>query len=210
MTTKEKLSKLNVLRNVVGKPPLKAWKESAAKLDAAIEALLPRYSDGSVIPTDDDGAIASGAPIDEPVIVETAQPFTDDTGRGRIRLEGPNEVVGDIPKVKRTRVSAKAIPETDKGSFVKELRKATKQEDALIEKVADKAAKKQAASTGETVTLVDIARELDINPRVARAKMRRVDMSKLPAGSVVGKHTYTNPVGRNAVIAALKHDFRKK
>jgi hypothetical protein len=40
-TTAERLATLNALRATHGKAPIKAWKESRAKLEAAIEALSP-------------------------------------------------------------------------------------------------------------------------------------------------------------------------
>lgn len=41
-TTAELLNTLNVLRAAAGKPTLKSWKESRAKLEAAIEMLKPK------------------------------------------------------------------------------------------------------------------------------------------------------------------------
>lgn len=41
-TTAERLATLNALRATKGKAPIKAWKESKAKLEAAIEALSPK------------------------------------------------------------------------------------------------------------------------------------------------------------------------
>lgn len=129
------LEYLNSLRVAVGKKPLKAWKESKAKLDEAVNKLLPRNSDGEVI---GEGVIASGAP-------------------------------------KRVKKSIDEEANTNPHDF-------------------------------STVTLVAIAKELGINPRVARAKMRRVSV---PADFLAGKHTY-HEQHKAWVVDALKRDFRKK
>jgi len=47
MTTKEKLAKLNELRVANNMKPLRAWKQSVAKLDAALDKLTP--SDDEVV-----------------------------------------------------------------------------------------------------------------------------------------------------------------
>lgn len=79
-------------------------------------------------------------------------------------------------------------------------------------KATKKAATKQAtkapakASKPEgSITLADIARELGVSPKIARAKMRRVDASAYS----VGKHTY-NVKDKQKVIDALQTDHRKK
>jgi hypothetical protein len=134
---------LNELRKHTGKAPLKAWKESKAKLAEAIAKL-----EANISALEPDRIVAPG-------------------------IGSPDEVVTVI-KAKGTPIPKK--PETP-----------------VVELV--------------TITLVEIAKELSINPRVARAKMRRV--KSLPEGTVVGKHTYAR-THKQHVIDALKHDFRKR
>lgn len=57
-----------------------------------------------------------------------------------------------------------------------------------------------------TITLADIARELNLNPKIARAKMRRI---RVPEGAEVSKHTY-NIDHKQTIIDMLKKDFRRK
>lgn len=58
----------------------------------------------------------------------------------------------------------------------------------------------------ESITLAQIARELGINPKVARTKMRRVDV---PTDFLVAKHTYRMQY-KAWVIDVLRSDLRKR
>jgi len=57
------------------------------------------------------------------------------------------------------------------------------------------------------VTLTEIARELGMSPKVARAKMRRVFRSS--GDTTFAKHTYPE-VLKERVITILKRDLRRK
>jgi hypothetical protein len=57
-----------------------------------------------------------------------------------------------------------------------------------------------------SISLADIARELGMDPKVARAKMRRVT---LPSDILTGKHTY-KLTGKQKVVGILSADLRKK
>lgn len=57
------------------------------------------------------------------------------------------------------------------------------------------------------VTLVEIAKELGISPKVARAKMRRVFRSS--GDTTFAEHTYPE-VLKERIITILKRDLRKK
>lgn len=57
-----------------------------------------------------------------------------------------------------------------------------------------------------TVTLADIARELSLNPKVLRAKMRRLT---IPQEFIVSKHTYKLE-HKPAIIDIIKRDHRRK
>jgi AraC-like DNA-binding protein len=57
------------------------------------------------------------------------------------------------------------------------------------------------------VTLTEIARELGMSPKVARAKMRRVFRSS--GDTTFAKHTYPE-VLKEKVITILKRDLRRK
>lgn len=70
----------------------------------------------------------------------------------------------------------------------------------------NKPAKAPKKASSDTITLADIARELDINPKVARAKMRRVTV---PAGFEAERHTYYLE-RKQWVIDTLTTDMRKK
>lgn len=189
------LAHLNELRTAVGKAPLKAWKESKAKLLEAIDKLTPRDSAGNIIAADANGVIASGAPrqIDISELTPESHPIA------KANKDSWNAVIGK-PKKSIEREAELAHLDVRERKLVK----ATKKE---VRRQGEK--QYVHAVEGDEVTLVQIAKELGINPRVARAKMRRVDLSKLPAGSVIGKHTYT-VAGAAAVREALKTDFRKK
>lgn len=73
---------------------------------------------------------------------------------------------------------------------------------------AKPAVKKLEAPVGNalTVTLADIARELNLNPKIARAKMRRI---RVPEGAEKAKHVY-NIDFKQTIIDMLKKDFRRK
>lgn len=132
MTTAELLAKLNSLRANANKPPLKAWKESRAKLEAAVAALTP------AMPAE--------------VITAAEEPAAN--------------VAASVPKASKAVRPGNAF----------------------------------------TVTLANIARELNLQPKIARAKMRRI---RLPEGVEVSKHTYAVD-HKQTVIDMLKKDFRRK
>lgn len=110
------LIELNALRTAAGMKPLKAWKESKAKLDAAIAKL--------------------GA---KPSNVEVTKVPTGMTAAKKEKADAKASKPVKVPATKTTKVKV----------------------------VKDK------KSTGEGLSISTIAEELDIDPKVARAKMRR-------------------------------------
>ena len=70
----------------------------------------------------------------------------------------------------------------------------------------DKKPSKKIIGNAYTITLADIARLLNLNPKIARAKMRRI---RVPEGAEVSKHTYAIDY-KETIINLLKKDFRRK
>jgi hypothetical protein len=146
--TSELLNKLNVLRAANNKPQLKSWKESRAKLEAAIASLEASTITATLDNEPDDYARV----FDEPVAIAEPQPPND----GARKPKPVREIMDDIK--------------------------------------------------AGTITLADIARELQLNPKVLRAKMRRLT---IPPQYVVGKHTYY-AAHKDAIIEIIKRDHRRK
>lgn len=145
MTT---LAALNTLRERAGQKPLKSWKESKAKLAAAIDKL--------------NAALAPSVPVT--VLPVTAPELIREHKRNaeiekivEQRLRG-DDVRPPKPVVKKAPTSAPPAPVT----------------------------RKRHAPDG-CVTLADIARDLNISPKAARAIMRKVS---IPADYVVGKYVF--------------------
>jgi len=69
-----------------------------------------------------------------------------------------------------------------------------------------KAPKKAPKVNGENVTLANIARGIGLDPKIARAKMRRIE---IPAGFEVSRHVY-HPQHKQWVVNVLQRDMRKK
>lgn len=164
-TTTELFARLNTLRVANSLKPLKAWKESKAKLEAAIAKLAEE--------------VEGIAELNDPVKAFIAK----------------NGVTKCPP--------AKALLEAQKH------REAV---DDAAEKLlkGEAPAPKRAAAVrvhvdGGSITLVQIASELRINPKIARAKMRRIDV---PAEYLIAKHVYKRE-HKQAIVDLLKSDLRK-
>jgi hypothetical protein len=173
---------LNALRDTAGMKPLKSWKESNAKLAAAITKLETQI--GTHLPPVIDQHLDIKTPLqiaaDEPVTVEVAKSFSTDPVANKI----PKKVVAAAEQF-----AADVVAKVPAKKAVKKL-----------EKALDKAK--------DVITLVEIAKELEFNPKVARAKMRRVTV---PKGYTVdgAAHTF-HAKHRQWVIDALQRDNRKK
>ncbi|MGE0366963.1 MAG: hypothetical protein AB7Q00_14645 [Phycisphaerales bacterium] len=164
------LAILNDLRAQHGKPPLKAWKESKAKLTAAIDKLRGEAPFEVDIPDVNGEDHLPPLPMADtrtlpPDVVAAADAFAQD-------------VVNKVPAKKAVKKLADAFKKRGKA----------------------------APAGSDTIPLVAIAAEMGLNPKVARAKMRRI---KLSAGVEVSKHVYH--IGKKQqVIDALRKDHRKK
>lgn len=165
---KTALTELNALRVAVGKKPLAAWKESKAKLDAAIAALK------ETAPAAGPAAHKANAVDAKP----TKDEFFDD-------LEAQRDVL-----VKKQNAKAKVDTKTKPAKTAKSAKE-------------PKAVKK---TPGEGVSISTIAAELDIDPKVARAKLRRQD--EVPC--IEGSQWLFNKSDIPAIKAILTGDARKK
>jgi hypothetical protein len=177
-TTSQLLTQLNAFRVDLGKAPLKAWKESKEKLNAAYVAALTEH--------------------EAMVKAKTADPVADFIAENGVTQCPPPKALQDEAK-RRERVEAIAekriTPEALRAAKAKVERKPR----TIVSPANGKI---------DGVTLVQIARELGINDKIARAKMRRVSV---PADFLVDgqKHTY-HPQHKQWVIDALKRDMRKE
>lgn len=223
-----KLEKLNRLRVNAGKPELKSWKASQAKLDEAIGSLeaagftdvLPG-ADPAAAPKIDDPEVAAARPEpkekpkdeapakpksskrtrDYPEVPSTVKPTkVEKVGLARgLDNEGfaknCRERVRDHREAERKAAKKNKVElsEADK-RFLKdeaEFRKpkkiagqvdpkvdpekAKRQKEKIEAKQKARAEKPVVEKDPNQVTVADIARELDIDPKVARAKMRRYE-----------------------------------
>lgn len=146
MNTKEMLIELNEHRAALNMKPLKAWKESRAKLEDAINMLANKL---------DDQADKQPAPAPAPV----------------------------------------AVPQTPEQKKVNR---------KLRDGMAPKKPAADAAPAGETVTIGQLCDKLSINPKVARAKLRRMNgKAELPAPISEGRWEWAAN-HTDALIALLK------
>lgn len=168
-TTSELLNKLNVLRAANGKPQLKSWKESRAKL----EQRLRLYEQNTPYPNGepDIPPYKAPQPVDHTVIASLPLSHNPDAIEP---VAVPLITADDMKRVSERR----AKPVREIMSDIK----------------------------AGTVTLADIARELRLNPKVLRAKMRRLSV---PQHYVIGKHTYKLE-HKADIIDIIKRDHRRK
>lgn len=194
------LSYLNDLRAKSGMKPLKAWKESKAKLADAISSLEAKLNQGRTA-------------------ANLGDYFEESTARKSLR-DNPDRSNDAYPPPYSTTVLPDGLgggitprDSAEEAYLMKNAkpRKQSKVDDAVKNKIAKdaKEAQRTGAHRGQTstdhITLVQIAKELGIDPKVARAKMRRV---KAASDMEVSKHTYALK-NKQWVVDALKADFRK-
>ena len=190
------LEKLNRLRVNAGKTELKSWKASQEKLDAAIKALEEQGFDDSlpganadVAPKIDDPEIAAARPEPEAPKADEEKPAPKVKNDGRPALargldsepyaRNSRERVRDHREKEKKEAKAKKSKKKIAGEVdaKKEPEKAARQKKHIEEKQKARAEKAKTKPTEEedpnVITVADIARELDIDPKVARAKLRR-------------------------------------
>jgi hypothetical protein len=206
-----KLEKLNRLRVNAGKPELKSWKASQAKLDEAIGQLeaagftdvLPG-ADPAAAPKIDDPEVAAARPEpgekpkDETPVkptkiekvglargLDSEQMARNCRERVRDQREAERKAAKKKNKVELSEADKRFIK--DEAEFrkpkkiagqvdpKKDPEKAKRQVEKIEAKQKARAEKPQVEKDPNQTTVADIARELDIDPKVARAKMRRYE-----------------------------------
>lgn len=169
----ELLARLNALRADLGKPALKAWKESRAKLEGEIASYVKQAE----------------AKLEADVKAKEAAADT----------KTPADLK-QHPLVKERELEGERIDNSPTG------RKAPTKKQAKVNEKAKAAAeqRKAKADSKDMISLADLARELSINPKVARAKARR--HSKVLASlKVAGAEGWEFPASaKAAVVKVLK------
>lgn len=202
-TTTELLNKLNVLRAANGERELKSWKESRAKLEQRIrlyEQNTP-YPDSEIVEVlNSDDFEPELPPYKQPQPIDDAhtEPLAVSNERAAEKTAALRSRSRDIAAARNAELKANAAERAitaDDMKRVSELRK----KPATVRETMD-------AMKAGTVTLADIARELKLNPKVLRAKMRRLDV---PAEYIVAKHTY-KLANKDAIIDIIRKDHRRK
>lgn len=171
------LTTLNTRRRVaLGKAPLKSWKESQAKLEAAINAITWTDEHQATLSAEIDAQRKADEAVFEPEVKVM-----------------PTKAAKGVKAPKRnTRVKVQPITtglaDTGKKAKVKAAKKV-------------KASKARVAAEG-TFTLSDLARELNVNPKIMRAKARR-HADDLKAHRTGDSWSFTT-ASKAAVTAILK------
>lgn len=191
------LDKLNRLRINAGKKELKHWKAPQDKLDAAIKALedaghtdvLPG-ANTEAEPVIDDPEVAAARPEEpEPRKTTTGKPSLargldsepqySAHSRKAVRDHREKEKKDKALLSPEDKAQIKAEAELRKGEVdpKKDPKKAARQKKHIEDKQAKRKAAGKSPSRKEVgadeITVADIARKLDIDPKVARAKLRR-------------------------------------
>jgi hypothetical protein len=226
------LAKLNRLRVNAGKPELKAFKAGQDKLDAAIKTLEDAgYTDvlpganPEAAPVSDDPEVQAARPQDE-TPAEKKEP-TKTNGKPSLARGLDNEsyahhsrkAVRDIREAEK-KAAAKLSPE-DKKQIKDEAKarrakgevdpkkdpaKAKRQKQHIADKQAARAKTGKVAKSKEKnpdeITVADIARELDMDPKIARAKLRRHE-AKIEKLHTKGQDRWTFPKSAKKTIADI-------
>jgi hypothetical protein len=218
------LAKLNRLRENAGKNPLKTFKAGQEKLDAAIKTLeeagytdvLPGANTEIPAQTDDPEVKAARPPEDESKVINGKPSLARGLDKEQYAAHSRKAVrdhrekekkekallspedkkqIADEAKLRKGEVDAKKDP-----------KKAARQKKHIEDK---KAARKAAGKVSkireknpDEITVADIARELDIDPKVARAKLRRHE-DKIKSLHTKGQDRWTFPKSAKAKIMAI-------
>ncbi len=220
------LAMLNRLRVNAGKTELKSWKASKGELEKVIKTFQSQgFTDAlpganiNATPVADDPKLLE--PFKEPEKDEDApeekQPTKVKTQLARgIETEGyarhSRKAVQDIRRdekkaSKAERADKKKKDKKPKGEVdaEKEPEKAARQQKHIADKKAkrEKEGKKpKAEKSSDEITVAEIARDLDIDPRVARAKMRRHE-DKVSKLHTKGQDRWTFPKSAAKEIKAI-------
>ena len=213
------LEKLNRLRVNAGKSELKAWKASKGKLTEAIKELEGKgFTDAlpganvQAKPVTDDPEIAKNLKDEEKEDKKPDPPVKKakpQLGKGlenepmarqsRIAVQQQRE--RERVEEKAQRKEAKAKEKEDKKSSKKiagevdakkEPEKSARQKKHIADKQKARAENPKPEKNPNEITVADVARKLDIDPKVARAKLRRHKdvVSKLYAKGVTEGWTF--------------------
>lgn len=174
-TTQNDFRRLNALRSQLQMPPLKAWKESKAKLTAAIDTLQSK-----IAPKDTTQYFSKDG---EPIVPKVCPPAPELQA-----IEKRRKAIDDV--VQRRLNGVDVVTPPAPGATAK-LGEAAK---------VKRAPQPVTAPTGDTIKLADICREIGMDPKIARAKLRR---TMTPPNITVGKYVY-KAEGKNLVITVLR------
>lgn len=210
------LAMLNRLRVNAGKPELKSWKASKALLQAAIKGFRDQgFVD--VVP----GAKVDAAPV-LPPDPELAKAFKEEEkqektvtkikaglARGTesaafcehsrkavqdLRIKEKKEAKEERKQVKLSEKDKKQIKEeAEERKPSKEERQKKHIEEKRAKRAAEGKLKPPKEKNADEVTVADIARDLDINPKIARAKLRRHEDKKDYPAHTKGQDRWTFP-----------------
>lgn len=167
LTTAQKLARLNELRAERNQAPLKSWKGSTKALDETITA----YTVRKVSP-----AVAEGA-YDTTTKAEASTELKGTHEKAREAIRKANTPPPAKASAKRALDRHLGIPE----ETGKAKRRAEKTADRIKSMTAETSTKKTTKSN--YVSLADIAREIGMEPKLARAKARKSnELTKLAQG----------------------------
>lgn len=223
------LDKLNRLRVNAGKTELKSWKASQAKLLEAIKTLedagavdVVPGADLSAKPKTDDPTVAKALPKEEEPAPEPEEPKVNKQkpmlARG-LETEGMARqsriaVQMQREKEKREAKAEKATKKADDKKTAKETKiagkidpkkdpeKAKRQEKHVKDKKAARDAKPKVEKDPNEITVADVCRELDIDPKVGRAKLRRHE-DKISKLHTKGQDRWTFPKSAKAELVKI-------
>jgi hypothetical protein len=225
------LAKLNRLRVNAGKPELKAFKAGQTKLDAAIK-VLEEAGHTDVLPGANpeaaaviaDPEVAAARPAEEPP--EKKEPTKTNgkpsLARGldtdpyakhsrtavRDHREREKREAAQLSPEDRKQLRDEAKARQAKGEVdpKKDPEKAKRQKQHIADKQAarTKAGKvsKSKEKNPDEITVADIARELDMDPKIARAKLRRHE-DKIAKLHSKGQDRWTFPKSARKTIADI-------
>lgn len=227
------LAKLNRLRVNAGKPELTAWKASASKLDDAITKLeaagftdvLPG-ANTEAAPVIEDPEVAAARPVEEEAPKEKKEPTrtngkpslargldTDSYAKHsrtavRDHREREKKEAAKLSPEDKAQIKAEAKLRKGEVDPKKDPAKAKRQKQHIEEKQAKRAAAGKTAKSREKnadeITVADIARELDIDPKIARAKMRRYEGKDGYPKTVKGERWTFPKTAKAAIVKILK------
>lgn len=173
--TQNDFRRLNALRSQLQMPPLKAWKESKAKLQSTIDALQAK-----IAPKDTTQYFSKdGAPV-KPTICPPAPELQ--------AIEKRRKAIDEVVQRRMSGVDVVTPPPVGSTAKLGDAAKVKRTVQATT------------ASTGDTIKLAEICKEIGMDPKIARAKLRR---TMTPPNITVGKYIYKTE-GKNLVITVLR------